>query len=58
MITDIDKINNRIKATGLKKTYVAQLANVSLTHLSYVLNGHKPLSLSLKLRLFAVLGIS
>ena len=57
MLTDIDKINNRIKILGLKKGHVAKRAETSKEHLSYVLNGHRELSVELKTRLFAYLGI-
>ena len=57
MQSDIDKINNRIKIMGLKKSHVANRVNTAKEHLSYVLNGHRELSPELRTRLFAYLGI-
>lgn len=56
-MNEIDVINNRIKALGLMKSYVAKNVNISQVHLSYVLNGRKPLTRELKVRLHAFLGI-
>ncbi len=58
LLSDIDKINNRIKVLGLLKSHVAKQVGISKVHLSYVLRGHKPISDELKTRLYAYLGIN
>ncbi len=50
----IDKINN----SGLKKKMVAEKAGISPVHLSYILNGTRSLTDSMKDTLFSVLEIS
>jgi len=57
-LSDIDKINNRIKIMGLKKRHVAKKVDISYGHLSYVLNNQRELTTELRVRLFAYLGIS
>lgn len=50
-------ISNRIKIMGLMQKHVANQVNITPEHLSCVLKGRKNLTVELKTRLYAYLGI-
>jgi len=56
--TDLDKINSMIKTFGVKKGHVAEKVGISRVYLSYILNGHRPLSVKSKNKLFNYLGLT
>jgi len=54
---DVDRINERIKQLGMKKRAVAEKAGITNVHLSYILNGVRPLTANVKECIFFVLGL-
>ena len=55
---DVLQIINQIDQSGLKKKAVAEMANITSVHLSYILNGTRNLTEELKDKLFSILELS
>jgi len=55
---DVLRIINQIDNSGLKKKAVAEMANISAVHLSYILNGTRSLTDEVKRKLFRALELS
>jgi plasmid maintenance system antidote protein VapI len=53
----IQMILEEIARLGIKKKVVAYKSRCHPVHLSYVLNGRRPLTEDLRLRVFKVLGL-
>ena len=53
----VEILKEEIKKSGLKKEYVARQSGTTKNYLSNILNGKKPLSISMAVRTSKVLGL-